>query len=59
MKSSELTIGQKYQFSNGVAPVVFIGECDISDQYHFGAEEDPCVIQVTLEESDLKQLTPL
>ncbi len=53
LSSNNLKIGNPYTFSTDPTQLVYIGECDISDQYHFGTLSEPDVVHITLKESDV------
>ena len=59
IRASQLVVGAFYTYGNSPEKLIYDGECDISDQYHFAKADKPELIYLTLEVRDLKHLTPV
>lgn len=55
----ELREGQAYTCSGNKNEYVFMGQCDISDQYRFATKDDPTAISLSLEGHELHRINAI
>jgi hypothetical protein len=54
----KLIVGNKYTFGDDLTQILYVGPCDISDQYDFAMACQPDAIHMTLEVHDLPSIKP-